>query len=150
MFFAQYDPSTNPINVYGWAFPLLECVHIPSFAFSIGTISLVDFRLLGLAFRKQAVPRLVQGTTWLTVGGLTAAILSGVLLFTTDPQHYYHNGAFRLKVICLALGILFNFTIHRKVALDAHASARATTLVGAVSLAIWITVVFGGVFYSFY
>jgi hypothetical protein len=147
---AAYDPSTNPINIYGWAFPFLECVHIPSFALSIGTIALVDVRLLGLGLQRQAPAQLVKDTSAFTLAGLITVIVSGVLLFSTDPLHYYYNSAFRFKVICLVLGIVFNFTIHRKVALNTDSSVTASRLAGAASLLIWVCVVFGGVFYSFY
>ena len=50
----NYDPATNPLNNNEWAFPLFECIHIAMFAMSIGTIALVDFRLLGLALRSRS------------------------------------------------------------------------------------------------
>jgi hypothetical protein len=39
-----YDPATNPLNNNEWSFPLLEIIHIASFAVSIGTIFIVDLR----------------------------------------------------------------------------------------------------------
>ena len=117
MLIATYDPSTNPLNAYEWVFPLLECIHIPSFALSVGTIALV--------------------------------ITSGLMLFTTDPLRYYYNSSFRTKIAFLVLAIVFNFTIHRSVALKATASTATTKLVGLVSIFLWVGVVFGGLFYAF-
>lgn len=145
-----YDPSTNPINRCDWAFPFLECVHIISFAFSIGTIAFVDVRLLGLGFGQQTSGKLLKNTNILSATGLIVVVVSGLLLFSTDPLHYYHNGAFRFKIICLILAVIFNFTIHRRVALQARSASVATRLAGAASLLLWVGVVFGGVFYSFH
>lgn len=145
-----YDPLTNPINQCDWAFPFLECVHIVSFAFSVGTITFVDVRLLGLGFGQQTSAKLLKNTNILSVVGLVIVISSGLLLFSTDPLHYYHNGAFRFKIIALVLAIVFNFTIHRRVALRAESASGATKVAGALSLLLWVCVVFGGVFYSFY
>jgi len=47
------------------------------------------------------------------------------------------------------LAVLFNYTIHRKVALSANASGVISRVVGAVSLVLWIAVIFGGLFFSF-
>ena len=45
--FLRYDPTTNPLNNNEWSFPLLEIFHILGFALSIGTVAVVDLRLLG-------------------------------------------------------------------------------------------------------
>ena len=38
----------NPLNSFVWSFPILECLHIIGFAMAIGSVAIVDFRLLGL------------------------------------------------------------------------------------------------------
>lgn len=149
MLIAAYDPSTNPLNAHEWIFPLLECIHIPSFALSVGTIALVDVRLLGLGFRKQSPAQILKDTMLYTVTGLTTVITSGLLLFTTDALRYYYNSSFRTKILFLVLAIIFNFTIHRSVALKATTSTAVTKLVGIVSIFLWVGVVFGGLFYAF-
>lgn len=149
MLAAPYDPSTNPLNAYEWVFPLLECIHIPSFALSVGTIALVDARLLGLGFREQTPRQLLRDTMLYTVTGLAFVITSGLLLFSTDPLRYYYNSSFRFKIVCLLLAIIFNFTIHRSVALTAQASTVWTKFVGTISILLWVSVVFGGLFYAF-
>ena len=41
----------DALNNTEWAFPLAECVHIGGFAVGIGSIVLVDFRMLNLGLR---------------------------------------------------------------------------------------------------
>jgi len=149
MLIVAYDPSTNPLNAYEWIFPLLECIHIPAFALSVGTIALVDVRLLGMGFREQRPAQILKDTNLFTVIGLTTVITSGLLLFSTDPLRYYYNSSFRFKMLCLLLGIIFNFTFHRSVALRANTSTIATKLTAVVSILLWVGVVFGGLFYAF-
>jgi hypothetical protein len=48
----------------------------------------------------------------------------------------------------LVLAIIFNYTIHRRVALS-NSSGMAAKLVGAISLLLWISVPFGGIWISF-
>src|SRR5215469_13907780 len=104
MLFA-YDPSTNPLNNNEWAFPLSECIHIAAFAMSIGTIFLVDLRLLGLGMRRQTAAGLLHDTSLWTLSGLIVVITSGLVIFSSDPVRYFYNPSFRLKNICLVLAI---------------------------------------------
>jgi len=143
-----YDPTTNPLNQIEWMFGFLECVHILSFAVAIGTIGLVDLRLLGAGPKGSAPAQILRDTTFWTIGGLACAITSGLLLFSTDPERYAANPAFRFKVVCLALALIYNYTVHRKVA-GSKPSRIAGVLTGMLSLLLWIPVIFGGLFYAF-
>ena len=143
-----YDPASNPLNNNEWSFPLFECIHISMFAMSVGTIALVDLRLLGLGFRRQTAAQLLRDTSLWTLVGLVTVITSGLVIFTTDPLRYYYNFAFRYKVVCLLVAIVYNYTIHRKVAMSGSSPGMAK-LVGALSLALWISIVFAGLFYAF-
>ena len=144
----HYDPTTNPLNNNDWAFPLFECIHIAMFAMSIGTIAVVDLRLLGLGMRRQSPVELMKATSLWTLIGLVVVITSGLVIFTTDPQSYYYNPAFRYKCIALVGAIVYNYTIHRMTILS-NAGRFLGGLVGGVSLLLWISIVFAGIFYSF-
>src|ERR1700722_19449815 len=143
-----YDLNANPLNSNEWAFPLTECFHITSFALSIGTIALVDLRLLGLAWKNQTAAQLLKDTAIWTFAGLVIVIISGLLIFSSDPIRYIYNSGFRYKMLALLLGIIFNYTVHRKVAMSTPSPSTAK-LVGALSLFIWILVPFGGIWISF-
>jgi len=132
-----------------WIFPATECVHIISFALSIGTITLVDFSLLGIGLQRKAASRLVRSMDLWTLSGFVLIVFSGLFLFASDPDHYYLSSVFQFKITCLVLAIIFNYTIHRKVALSADASGVASKMVAGVSLVLWIAVIFGGLFFSF-
>lgn len=143
-----YDLNANPLNSNEWAFPLTECFHITSFALSIGTIMLVDLRLLGLALKRSTPGQLVKDTSMWTFAGLVIVIISGLLIFSSDPLRYIYNAGFQYKMVALLLAIAFNYTIHRKVALSSSASG-VQKLVGALSVILWVLVPFGGIWISF-
>src|SRR4051812_24562685 len=71
-----YDPSTNPLNNNEWSFPLLEIIHIASFAVSIGTIFIVDLRLLGIGMRRQTSAQLLKDTAPWTLVALAIVLMS--------------------------------------------------------------------------
>ena len=137
----------NPLNEYPLAFPICECVHIVSFAISLGTVSLVDLRVLGMGVEEKPGELSRDLSIW-TATGITLMIMSGMLLFSSDPDRYYLNGAFQLKMICLFLAIVFNYTIHRKV-LRNGATGGGAKAVAWISLVLWSSVIFLGIFIAF-
>ncbi len=143
-----YDLQANPLNSNEWAFPLTEYFHITAFALSIGTIALVDLRLLGIGMRHQSAGHLTKDTSIWTLAGFMIVIFSGLLIVSSDPIHYFYNEAFRFKIAALVLGIVYNYTIHRKVALS-DPSPAVGALVGGFSLVLWIAVVFSGLYMAF-
>ena len=134
----------NPISGQ-LVFPILECFHIAGFALSIGMTALVDFRLLGVGLRDETPAEIAGSALWYVLGGLVVAVFSGLLIFSTDPDSYYLNWVFDVKMVCLVLAIVFNYTIHRKV-VSPGASPAAGRWVAVASLALWLSVVFGGIF----
>jgi hypothetical protein len=138
----------NPVNASPLIFPVVECFHIAGFVLAIGTIALVDFRLLDLAMRHQTPAQLAKDTSLWTLAGLILVACSGLLLYSSDPDMYYLNLSFLFKMACLILAIVFHYTIQRKVALSG-ASPGKSKLVACVSLGLWAAVVFGGIFIGF-
>ena len=132
-----------------WLFPATECVHILSFALSVGTIALVDLSLLDMGLGRKAAARMCRTFEIWTLLGLVLILFTGLLLFASDPDHYYLNSAFQLKISALVFALIWNYTIHRRVALSAGSSAVLAKLAGGVSLALWVSVVFGGLFIGF-
>ncbi len=144
-----YDLNANPLNSNEWAFPLTECFHITSFALSIGTIMLVDLRLMGLGLMRSKPAQLVKDTGIWTLAGLVIVIFSGLLIFSSDPIRYIYNAGFQWKMIALVVAILYNYTIHRKVAMSDASSEGTKKIVGALSVLLWVLVPFGGIWISF-
>ena len=83
-----------------------------------------------------------------TLIGLVCVVSTGMIIFTTDPLSYYYNWSFRYKMLALLIAIIFNYTIHRKVAMS-NSTGGASILTGAVSLLLWMSIVFAGIFYAF-
>jgi len=146
--FLAYDVASNPLNTNDWAFPVCEVLHIIGFAVAIGTITMVDLRLLGIGMKKQSAAELLKDTGAWTLGGLALVLISGPLIFSSDPNLYLHNVSFRFKITMLLLALIYNYTIHRWVALKKSPGALSA-ITGVISLALWISVVFGGIFIAF-
>lgn len=137
----------NPLNASPLTFPILECIHIVGFAFSVGTIGLVDLRLLGVGMTNYTPQELARSMAPWTLFGLGIMLTSGPLLFSSDPDMYYLNHAFQLKMALLLLAIVLHYTVRRKVV--ASGSPGAGALMACLSLAMWTGIIFSGIFYAF-
>jgi hypothetical protein len=138
----------NPLNESELAFPILECFHILGFAVTVGSIALVDFRLLGFGLRRQSAAELAKILAPWTLFGLLSLLISGPMLFSSDPDMYYLNLAFQIKMVLLLLAIVLHYTIRRKV-LRGEMSPSLGKPVACVSLALWTGMIFGAIFIAF-
>ena len=140
----QSNAISDTLNNTEWAFPLAECFHIIFFGVAIGTIMIVDLRLLSLAFPRKTSAQLLQDTWVYTLIGLVVTVLAGMALFLSDPRMYYFSPWFRFKSGALLAAILYNYTVHYKVA-SSSVSPIVGVVVGAISVLLWASVVAGGV-----
>ncbi len=131
------------MNSYEWVFPAVQSLHFIGFAMSIGTIAMVDFRLLGVGMRRQSAADLAADLALWTRAGIAVMLTTGPLMFSTDAVAYHYNPSFQFKMACLTLALLSHFTLHRR-AVRADAHPIAAKLAAAVSLLLWTGVVAGG------
>lgn len=129
-----------------WLFPAIEICHLLALGLLGGTILILNFRLLGLRFRNERVAELAKEVRPWMVGSLAVMLVSGFFLFSSEAVKMYGNGAFRLKMVSLALAVAFTFTVHRKVTMsdEEAVSPLSRILVALVSLALWAGVGLAG------
>lgn len=139
----------DALNNSEWAFPLAECVHIGGFAIGVGSIALVDFRLLNLGLRDETPARILRYTEPWTMIAMIFVIFSGFTLFLSQVNIYLVNLVFPIKMYVLLAALLYNFTVHRKVATMKDPAPALSKFVAILSLLLWIAVVFGGIFTGF-
>ena len=132
------------------AFPIIESVHVLGITLLVGTIALLDLRMLGLILRPIPVTRIARAVFPLTWSGFAVMFASGFLLFWAEAAKNYSNPAFRIKLILLALvglnPLIFHTTIYRRVheweQLEASPwRARAAAI---ASLMLWGGVIISG------
>ena len=125
-----------------WAFPALESLHVIALTLVVGSIGIVDLRLLGLASKERDTAGLIRAilpVTWLAFVG---AAITGALLFTANPISYAANFYFLAKLGLLVLAganmALFHLFAHRHLATQ---GALAPKVSGGVSLTLWVAIV---------
>jgi hypothetical protein len=138
----------NPLAASPVIFPIIECFHIAGFILTVGTIALVDFRLLNWAMRNQTPAELAEDTNRWTLVGLVLVVCSGFLLYSGDPDQYYTSISFLAKMACLIFAIVFHYAVQRKL-VSSGASGTKAKAVAYASLASWAAVIFGAIFIAF-
>jgi len=129
------------------SFPWLEAVHVLAITMVVGTILIVDLRLIGYAGHRRSARRLILDLLPYTWVAFAAAVITGSLMFASNATKYAANDPFVIKMIVLAVaGInmaVFHLGAYRRidawdVALPPPTSAR---IAGISSLCLWISVV---------
>src|SRR5260221_4283365 len=83
-------------------FPWIESVHVLAIVLVVGTISIIDLRLLGVASLDRAATRLMRDVLRWTWGAFVIAAITGGLLFSSNAPNYAHNFFFQGKMLLLA------------------------------------------------
>jgi len=94
---------------------LLEGTHVLTLMLFAGTILFVDLRLLGLALPKVPISRVSRSLLPYTVVGFVLMVVTGLLVYFSKPFDYYHNFAFRAKLVFLVLAAVNIFIFHGRV-----------------------------------
>ena len=115
-----YDSQIGTsIRESDYAFSVIESVHVLGITLLVGTIAVLDLRLLGLVFRRIPVTRVARTVFPLTWSGFVVMLISGLLLFWAEAAKNYFNPAFRIKLVLLVLvgvnPLIFHTTIYRRV-----------------------------------
>ena len=137
---------SQAISQSSWAFAVIESVHLLGLAAIGGAVLVVDLRLLGLGLRDQPIERVARDAHPWLVGSLIVMLVTGGLLFSSEPVKCYNSTPFWVKMWSLLLAMIFAFTVRRRVALAGEGNVTPAWLkvVGIVSLALWFGVGAGG------
>ena len=131
-----------------WGYPLLETIHSLGMAMMIGSLGLINLRVLGY---KSDLPLFnMQQLLPLAWVGFTLNAVSGTLLFTSDAVYFFSKYTFRIKMVLIILGGINAALLGRRVFRDAAAEAPAapptigTKWIAVTSLVFWIGAVCAG------
>jgi len=128
----------NAIKGTTWVFPLTETIHILALVVLLGSIMLLDFRLLGIGIRNWTPWRIANELRRYILGALFVILVTGWLLFMAEPMKAYDNMAFLPKMTLLFSAILFHYTVFRKASsIDKLYTPVTAKFAALVSLFLW-------------
>lgn len=142
----EASPFGQAMRQWLWLYPSVETVHIVGIAVLVGSIAILDLRLLGFS-RSLPVRRLAAHVLPWSIGSFALILPSGLALFVAHAGDLIANPVFALKV-CLILAAGTNAAVlHAGIFRSAGQwdvdvmppfAARAAA---AASLLLWIAVI---------
>lgn len=142
-------PLSWEIGGTSW-FPFLESIHVIAAAMVLGSILMVDLRLLGLAATRYSITTLSKELAPWSWGAFVVATITGLGMFITRAASHVVNPAFQWKIVLLALAganmAYFHFRIYRHIAQwdTVVATPVQLKMVGSMSLFLWAGVMLAG------
>jgi len=133
-----------------WVFPIIETIHVLGITLLVGTVAILDLRLLGLVLKREQVSRVARQILPLTWAGFAVMFSSGFLLFWAEAAKCYANPAFRFKLLLLILvglnPLIFHLTIYRSVLSwnESLVTPLRARLAAFLSLTLWGGIVCAG------
>jgi len=144
----EASPVGQYIQASSWAFPTIETFHVIAVVTVVGTIAVMDLRLLGVASTRWPVTSLSKDTLPWTWGAFVIAMVTGGLLFVSKATEYVVNANFQWKMILIVLAGVNMAIFHVFTWRSVHkwnsdtAVPLAGKIAGGLSLFLWILVVF--------
>ena len=134
-----------------WVWPTLEMLHFLGLCLLLGSLLIVDLSVIG--FARDISLKLVDKFIIVTLIGFSINAATGIMFVVGDPDRYFVNVAFRLKMLAIVIAgcnaMYFTFRVRprikaggntfRDVGMDARLSA-------ALSLFLWTSVIVLGRF----
>ena len=134
-----------------WAYPLLETLHTLGMALLLGTLGLINLRVLGY---KRVLPLLPTADllpiAWV---GFTVNAISGLLLFTSDAVNFFMSNTFRVKITLIILAGINAAILTRRIyagPVGEPVESAGTRALAATSLVFWVVAVICGRIYAYY
>lgn len=129
-----------------WIYGLVSVIHHSAVLFSIGTIVLLDLRILG-GSQNHAVSALAeQLRPWAWIG-FGSAVISGFLLFASQAAAYVAATAFRVKMFIIVLAVIAALAVEWSVPKWDRAGAipMTATLLALISIVLWLGAILAAV-----
>jgi hypothetical protein len=133
-----------------WVFTTIEVIHVVAISLVIGTIAMIDLRLLGFASTRRPFTELAREILPWTWAAFVLAAITGSLLFISKAADYFMTTTFWVKMSIMLLAAI-NMLIFELITVRGVQDwdRRPTPppqarLAGAISLTCWILIfIFG-------
>jgi hypothetical protein len=151
--FCDWLAATQPsllIQTVAWIIPLVQSVHIMAITVVVGSVLMVNMKLLGVNGRGAAVSAVTtRFLPWVWVA-LVVLLTTGVILITAEPRRDLLNNVFRLKMLLLVIVGAATWWFQTSVAQNPATWGERpdhpwrARLIGVATLAVWVGVIICG------
>jgi hypothetical protein len=148
LWLASTPPSVFIQEHNAWAIPAIQSVHIVGIALVMGSVLMIDLRILGLAWTDQTLRQTSSRFgPWLT-GSLWLLLVTGLLMVVGEPVRELVTFSFWLKMALVAAGtvvaVAFQRALRRDGRFENTAPSGSMKTLAVVTFLVWICVIFLG------
>jgi len=143
-------PISLVIQNVVWIIPMIQSAHIASVAIVVGSVLMIDMKLLGLAGSGSTMTaQLRRYTPWIW-SALAVLFCTGLVLICAEPRRELLNAVFLSKMALIVFILLSTIAFERVVCRNASrwsdmSSSPVMAKVFAVaSLGVWIAIIVCG------
>lgn len=150
LIFIYSNPLAQTIRENEFLFPWIEAIHVLAVTLVIGSIALVDLRLIGVRTLNRPISNISKELLPITWMAFLAAAITGAILFTSNALSYSQNFYFISKMILLGLAginmMFFQLIIGKNLDSWNHYQQLpiAARIAGAISLTLWLSIIVCG------
>jgi len=124
----------------GWAYNTVSVTHYITMFWFIGSIAIVDLRVMGLAARNRTVRDVAEQLfPWAWIG-FAISTFAGFLMFATDAGDWAPSPHFHIKLALIGVSVVLAIIVQRSASHwseDSETSAGAK-MIALLSLLFWI------------
>ena len=91
----------------GWMYVSISVIHYLTMFWFIGSMAVVDLRVMGIAARKRNLAELSNQLYPWAWTGLALAIVSGFFMFATDAGDWAPDSVFHVKLGMIGISLVF-------------------------------------------
>ena len=126
---------------------LVLVLHYSGLFVCVGTIVLLDLRILAVADRNQSLTLLARQLRRWTWMGFGAVVVSGFLLFATKAGSYVTAVPFLVKMLIVGLAVVSALAVEWNVPRWSQAPAipMPATLLALISIVLWLAAILAAV-----
>jgi len=130
-----------------WVVPTVQTVHILAIAALMGSMLMINLRLVGIGSRDQTLAQVSGRFSPVIWWALPVLLFTGAILITGEPARALKNSIFQLKMLLVIGAILVTlFCIVPLKKNPSHWEGRGGfgMLVALVSVSLWVGIIFAG------
>jgi len=138
-------PLSTYVLGHTWPAPIVQVIHLVAVAVFVGALIVVDMRLLGRGFTARPLADVARDAQPWLIGAFILLFITGLPSLTSTALKQYYSPFFWWKMEALLLGVIFTFTVRRKIIQSDEARLGSVwpKVVGIMSIAIWTSVTIG-------
>jgi hypothetical protein len=139
----EQTPWVQTMGSTGWMYSTISVTHYVAMFWFIGSIAMVDLRVMGLAGRNRSVAELARQLFPWAWAGFTLAVISGFLMFATDAGDWAPSKHFHIKLTLIVLSVVFAVVVQKSAPKWSEASETSSVakIIALLSLLLWIATI---------